>query len=280
MAADGDAVALLATWCPKYKPLPQGECRLRVVCFGGAGASHTLFSCCASKNNPLATMAGVELLACQLPGREARHAERPLTSAAQVAAAVLPVLTRVLSRDAVPWAVIGHSVGTWLAYEFVRAAKRAGLPPPMRMLLACFPAPHMPVHLRPWPVSARLSDLELQNEARRWHINEAVLEQPALWEAFEPLLRADYKLFDEAPGMALPGPEGQLACPMSLWFACDDRISGEMVARWGELTDAASTVRQLEGHHLFVYDAGQKADWFNDLVRILEEDLVAADQSS
>jgi len=293
MAADETEFKL---WFPRYRALPNGACRLRVVCFAGAGGSQSLFTAtvrpgCAP--NMLVGLPGVELLACQLPGREERHGQAPMRSAVEVATHVLPLLRGLLATpaqndgrrpagggDVVPWAVLGHSVGTWLAYELVLAAQRAGLPPPVRLLLACFPPPHLPLELRPWRASAGLTDPELQTEARRWNINELVLE-PAMWAAFAPLLRADYRLFDEAPVHPIPGTQGSmdlLDCPFTLWFARQDHITEDLVARWGELTAGTSTVQQLEGHHLFVQDAAQKGAWFDAVAAVLLHDAAPAPQ--
>ena len=61
------------------------------------------------------------------------------------ARALLPILgSRLID---VPYIIVGHSVGTWLAYEFVRAAQDAGLPAPAKAFLSNFPVPDLPVGL-------------------------------------------------------------------------------------------------------------------------------------
>lgn len=86
----------------------------------------------------------------ELPGRNRRREELPLPSTAVVAEALLPLLAPLLAAGGPPWAVVGHSMGTWLAHDFVRAALTAGLPAPRHMYLACFPPPSLSMEARPW----------------------------------------------------------------------------------------------------------------------------------
>ena len=88
---------------------------------------------------------GAEMLAVQLPGRANRLREKFHVSPQDAAKALLPILASRLID--VPYIVVGHSVGTWLAYEFVRAAQDAGLPAPVKAFLSNFPVPDLPVSL-------------------------------------------------------------------------------------------------------------------------------------
>lgn len=74
---------------------------------------------------------GAECLAVQPPGRNMRGREAPLTRCADLAAALLPVLASRLA-DGCPYVVVAHSVGTWNAYELLRAVQAAGLPLPLK----------------------------------------------------------------------------------------------------------------------------------------------------
>ena len=96
----------------------------------------------------------------------------------------------------VPWIVVGHSVGSWCAFEFARLARSLGFPPPALACLSGFPAPDIPREQRPWTANVHLDDAAFKDECRAWGVDEAVFAENA-WRAFEPLLRADFALFDE-----------------------------------------------------------------------------------
>lgn len=112
----------------------------------------------------------VEVLAVQPPGRGARREEafvadlqarvvsrfgfrffnaRSLPCPPQtLAARLLPQVGRSLLEA--PYCVVGHSVGTWAAFEFLALARDHGLPMPRHAFLSSFPPPTIPVNERPW----------------------------------------------------------------------------------------------------------------------------------
>ena len=92
-----------------------------------------------------------------------------------VAAHVVRLLASRLAD--VPYCIIGHSVGTWIAFETLSLAREQGLPMPRKARLractvacehwrdaaglnrqvffSCFPAPDIPLQERPWKVRAK-----------------------------------------------------------------------------------------------------------------------------
>jgi hypothetical protein len=70
----------------------------------------------------------------QLPGRDGRRAEPCLPTMEAASVAVEAVLRERL-RDGVPWMVIGHSMGSWLAHAVVLRAVENGAPPPLHAVV-------------------------------------------------------------------------------------------------------------------------------------------------
>lgn len=58
-----------------------------------------------------------------------------------------------LFSDGVPFVVVGHSLGTWIAFEVASLMRERGLPLPKAAFLSAFPAPDCPEDKRPWKVS-------------------------------------------------------------------------------------------------------------------------------
>lgn len=207
--------------------------RARVLCWPNAGNAEDVFTSERARvdgvfrniPSPLVSWCrsnDAELLAVQLPGRAARAKEPAFVSARDAARALMPIVARRLfapSSDepsslndandvtesaesastcpdaCVPWIVVGHSVGSWCAFEFVRLARSLGFPPPALACLSGFPAPDVPPRERPWTPNAALDDSAFKDECRGWGVDEAAFA-PHAWRAFEPLLRADFTLFD------------------------------------------------------------------------------------
>lgn len=80
--------------------------------------------------NTTRTSLQVEVLAVQLPGRAKRHKEPFAESLREVAEALLPVLRSRLEDPEVPYAVVGHSMGCWAAYELLVRVQACVLPLP------------------------------------------------------------------------------------------------------------------------------------------------------
>ena len=58
--------------------------------------------------------------------------------------------------------VIGHSVGTWNAFEFLMLARSEGVPMPRHLFLSAMAAPDIPVEQRPWKRQRSLSEADFK----------------------------------------------------------------------------------------------------------------------
>src|SRR5690606_21024414 len=97
--------------------------RLRLFCFpfGGAGAS-------VFRPWPAGLPAWMEVNAVQLPGREMRVREQPLVRVADAVDGVFAAIGR-RGPPHKPFALFGHSLGAFVAYELARRLTAAGNPP-------------------------------------------------------------------------------------------------------------------------------------------------------
>ena len=99
--------------CPKRRP----HAGQRLFCFPHAGVGPSVFRGWADQ---LAAVAEVCLI--QLPGREGRLRETPLTSISELMPALIEDMTPLLDR---PFAFYGHSLGATIAFECARNLRRA-----------------------------------------------------------------------------------------------------------------------------------------------------------
>lgn len=58
--------------------------------------------------------------------------------------------------------VVAHSLGAWLAYEFLCHARHEGLPMPSQVFLSAMPYPSIPQCHRPWRPQHKLQEKEFQ----------------------------------------------------------------------------------------------------------------------
>ncbi|MET8629450.1 alpha/beta fold hydrolase [Kitasatospora sp. NPDC004669] len=218
-------------------PLPRPRARLRLLCLHPAGAGPTLY-----RSWPAALPADVELVAVQLPGRESRLAEAPLTDYREAVTALHTALRPYLDE---PYALFGHSMGALLAYGLARAAVR----PPLRLFVSGAAGPGSEQEK---PGRANWSEAELVAELREnGGTPEAVLAEPELLDLILPTLRADYAICDSFDSHA--GPAGPLLdCPVTVLGGLADTVSAADLRRWAATTTGPTTCHTYAGGHFFL----------------------------
>jgi len=303
-------------WFPSWKG-PQVACRLpraRVLCFPCAGSGEDMYSKSGkSTYNGLVSMCTrnrVEMLAVQPPGRGARGREAFLPSAQAIAEEAAAAFAAHVEREGrgdagrtVPWFLVGHSVGTWVAYETARRlTSDHGFPPPLRFFLSSFPAPDIDPRVRPWryAASADPDDVAFKKDAATWGTDPMVFSA-AMWgtQGFGALLRADFSLFDtyaldperpsptvtptddsESPPLAPPPPPHLTGVAATLFSAQRDAVvTRDHVQDWLRFLGAPAETSRLEsidGTHLFPVlhqDAAARAKWLDHVCIDILADL-------
>jgi medium-chain acyl-[acyl-carrier-protein] hydrolase len=217
----------------------------QLIClpFPGAGASAYL---------PWAESlpSSVELCAVQLPGREDRFLEDPITS--------LPVLVEQISRElgggrSMPYSLFGHSGGALLAYEVACALVEQGRPQPVRLFVS---GENAPSARRAQIRSHRLPDAEFLEHVRaRGGLDAEFLENEELVELVLPVLRADFTWYENYR----PVDRSVLDCPITAFTsASDGLVDADGVERWRDHTSGSVDVHVVEGDHFFVWDAREE----------------------
>eukprot|EP00908_Phaeocystis_cordata_P011239 Transcript_22089.p1 GENE.Transcript_22089~~Transcript_22089.p1 ORF type:complete len:376 (-),score=139.09 Transcript_22089:73-1104(-) len=288
----GGTSAAAATSAPPLPPVPEAEFkkwfprwqkaeqpRFRLVCFHNAGSSESVWTgrgLRQTADNPFVRHcreAGGELLAVELPGREARRSEGRETQLGRYAEAIFRVLAPVLQEaPAVPYVLIGHSMGTWLLFELSKLLQARGVPSPAQVVVSGFCAPDIPERERPWSRNGPMDDEAFKQECRGWDVN-AVVFAPANWGTFSPIMRDDFTLFDAYEYAPAPAP---LAVPVRAFYAAaDKRIKKTHLEGWRRFTTASFSVDEVQGHHLFFYDPPQRAAFMNAVLAGLPDEFHA-----
>jgi len=265
---------------PKLKP------KLRIICFPPAGCAEDMFSTEGTgeraKKSPLlewARRSEADVLAVQYPGRNNRKKEKFVTSIKDIVKPLHSALRKYCNDDSVPYVIVAHSVGTWIACELlhlIRADNKEGnkgtrssmFKLPEQVFFSSFPPPSMPMEERPWRVNKDLSEEEFKTECRRWNINEIVFAE--LWSVYHPMLRADFTLFDQYEYQH--GDESKFTWPLTVFSAKnDDMITSTMCQLWKEQTTELFEFFEVDGNHMFPLDKEQKSDWLDKIAKGLDD---------
>jgi surfactin synthase thioesterase subunit len=216
--------------------------RMRLFCLPAAGGAASGFHPWRAALGP-----AVDVVPVQLPGREARLDEEPLTSARELVRALTgPILDHAGER----FALFGHCMGALLAYELAHTLTEAGRPPAHLIVSAHLPPSLMPLprlRLRP----EAMSDVELGD----FLTNQAgapseIVDLPEIMELLLPAVRADLALCQSYEDTRRP----PLTMPVTAFGASAERdITAHVLARWADLTNAGFRMKILPGGHDYVY---------------------------
>jgi len=227
------------------QPRPGATVRLLAIPHAGGGAS-------TFRTWPEALPESIELWAVQLPGREERLLDPPLSSVGPIATLLADSLQIALDAETPPaTALFGHSMGALIAYELLRELRRRGAPPAAHLFASAFRAPRLP---NPTPRIHELDDEAFIEELDRRYaaVPEAVRSEPELLELFLPGLRADISVCDSY----LHTPEDRLECPVTAFGGEEDtHVTQPELEAWREETDGPFDLRMFSGGHFFLESA-------------------------
>ncbi|MFL6122063.1 thioesterase II family protein [Actinophytocola sp.] len=221
----------------------QGDAEIRLFCLPPAAGAASGYRSWTTRLAPR-----VEVVPVQLPGRESRFVEDPLTSAGELVARLVDA---VGPETGARYAVFGHSMGALLAYDLACALAAAGRPPAHLVVSAHVPAHLMALKPRPTHV-ARMSDEELRDYlAGNGGLAGELLRDEEVLAILLPLLRADLSVCESYRWTPRPPLEVPIT---ALGGEHDPNAPGALLRRWSELTSAGFRCRLLPGGHHYLYD--------------------------
>jgi medium-chain acyl-[acyl-carrier-protein] hydrolase len=217
----------------------RARARLRLFCLPYAGGGARIYRTWAD-----ALPDDVEVCAVQLPGRDQRHNETPITDASKLIDALSVVLRPYLDM---PYALFGHSMGAVLAYELARRLGAAYDREPSGLFVSAHGAPHLP---RRRPPSHHLPDDKFIARMKALNGTPAeVFANPELLALLLPMLRADFKLVETYA--ELPGPV--LTCPvLAIGGRSDSDVPPTSLEGWATVTRGPFKSMLFEGDHFFI----------------------------
>lgn len=191
----------------------------------------------------------LECFAIQRPGREDRFGERPFESLRACVAESCEVIEPLLDR---PYALFGHSLGGFLAFEVAAQLHARGAPPPDILCISAI-SPEIRSSLR---VTSRLARLQ---HARACFSSSGGIDEETLEEllvASEPAFEADLALYfdsrNEATSVVLETPV------VAVCATRDNSAPPEMVSLWRTRTRGHFELLEVDGDHMYVATSARR----------------------
>lgn len=185
---------------------------------------------------------GIEVLAVQYPGREDRLSDEPASDIEELVSTLADDLSLVIDR---PYLVFGHSMGSSIAFETIRALRERGFAEPERLVVSGRRAPDRflggEIH--------RNGKSALKAEIQRLGGTPSeIFDHPEMADLVLRVLGNDYRLIENHH----PQAGEPLGCPITVVVASEDpELSREYAADWHALAASGDLV-ELPGDHFYL----------------------------
>ena len=221
------------------RPHPHPSASIRLFCFPRAGGGVSSFRGWSADGHP-----DMEITFIQLPGRETRLREEPVTSMPDLVASIADDIGPSLDK---PYAFFGHSLGAKIAFEAARELRRRNLAEPAHLFVAASAAPSVP-----WnhPSLHSLDDLSLLHAINQRYggVPEEIFQHRDLYALLVPALRADMKIIETYRYVN----ETPLSIPVTCFCGTDDPMTPQHEAlEWQQHTTSVFRLDMLPGDHFF-----------------------------
>jgi medium-chain acyl-[acyl-carrier-protein] hydrolase len=181
-----------------------------------------------------------------LPAREDRLKDEPYPSFAALADDVATAIFDSQIRD---YALLGHSMGSYAAFEVARRIAASSAPQPAALVVTGSTAPqlvHRTLFLHELPDEQFLAELAQRYDG----IPAAVAADDRLLKLVLPVLRADMRLVETYQYVAAPPLAINL---LALGGLDDPGLIYQRLAAWGELTSGEFVMQLFAGGHFFLH---------------------------
>ncbi len=218
-------------WIAYRTPKPNAS--LNLFCFHHMGGSAVLFRGWGQDLHER-----IDVFPIQLPGREGRRGEPPVKDFDALIALLTDVMGVHLNR---PFALFGHSMGAWIAFELAHAVQRQYGKTPEQLLVAAMPAP-----------SSHENLLKAFSVDDAWlalmEIPHALKNDQNFMNEWRLLFAADLALFHQYQYTQKP----LLNCPITAFGGIQDSLVTEAaLSQWRRHTAADFQLKFIRGGHMF-----------------------------
>lgn len=188
---------------------------------------------------------GITVFPYMYRGRNNRQEEGHYRSIEEIAEEAAAFIKETNTEQ--EYMIIGHSMGSLVAYECYQKILEQGLKLPVKMIFSGVLPPDQ-LHQNKYTLE---NDTQLVKQlAELGGMAEDVLELPEFKEYFLPIIKNDILIFDKYRFKKLP----KIKVPVTVLTGDSDVISGEKVLGWKRHVEADPTFIEAKGNHFFLFN--------------------------
>lgn len=189
----------------------------------------------------------IEVCSIQLPGRENRGMEVPLTNLQQIVEIVAEEIQPLIN---IPFAFFGHSMGALISFELARTIRQKSNVNPVHLFVSGRHAPQIPCVKQDYHL---LPDEQFIQELRSLNgTPEIVLQDAEMMSILLPRLRADFSVC----GSYQYKNDEPFECPITAFGGKNDNgVTYQSLEAWREQTKREFSVCMYPGDHFFLYES-------------------------
>ncbi|WP_379155582.1 thioesterase II family protein [Paenibacillus sp. sgz5001063] len=213
---------------------------IKLLCLPYAGGSAMVFSKWRTFIHP-----SIELLPVELAGRGSRFKEALYTDFDTAVEDIYEQIKDEIAEG--PYALFGHSMGSWLAYEVYHAIRRRGGELPLHLFVSGRQAPQLESETE----YSSMDDSNFIGALRDYGgTSEDVLDNPDVLKVFLPILKSDFQITEN---YKYQQNQASVTCGLTvLTGRNDNHIRFRDLLPWKELGNASSHIYEMRGGHFFI----------------------------
>ncbi len=218
--------------------------QVTLVCFPHAGADASTYQQLATAITRQEEGLGrITVKVVNLPGRGRRYADGLINNLDRLVDDALEQMLPWISAG--DYALLGHSMGSWLAYLAAQRLREINGPLPFRLIVSGSRPPKLGVV----KVMHTLDQASLVAELRSMGgFPQELLDNLEALDYFLPILRADL----EAMALYKPRQYQPLPIPVTAYRGVFDTVSREDAMAWRDETGHSFNFHEFAGNHFFV----------------------------
>lgn len=218
--------------------------KITLFCFPYAGGSASIYYSWRKYINDC-----IELVPVELAGKGKRFNEQVYDNIEDVVDDVYGIVKEKING---PYALLGHSMGSVVAYELAHRIKNSRLTNPNYLFVSGRKPPHIKDEEK---IRHLLPDDEFKKEIiDMGGTPKDVFENKELEDLFLPIIRNDFKLVENYKYIKKP----PLDIETIVFYGDEEEIDDDEAKQWNIHTNKECSVFKMKGDHFFINDSAKE----------------------